>query len=84
MSENKKKFDLGIDRQVIRGTSIMGTFENGSPARVDLKDGKITRKRPLHFDWKYDAKDFNAWKFEAKGSTLTPPLKALPGPIGLL
>ena len=61
----------------------MGTKENGTPARVDVKDGKITRIRPLNYEWKYDKKDFNVWKIEARGSTFTPPMKALPGPIGL-
>jgi len=79
----KKTFDLGIEKQVIRGTSLIGNFDNGSPARVDVKEGKITRLRPLHYDWKYDPKEFNAWKIEAKGSMIGPPLKALPGPIGM-
>jgi trimethylamine-N-oxide reductase (cytochrome c) len=78
-----KKTALGIEKQVIRGTSLMGSFENGPPAIVDVKDGKITRIRPLNYEWKYDKKDFNVWKIEARGSTFSPPMKALPGPIGL-
>ena len=35
-----------------------------APCAVDVKDGKIVRVRPLHYDWKYDFKDVNPWKFE--------------------
>jgi hypothetical protein len=35
-----------------------------APCAVDVKDGKIARVRPLHYDWKYDFKDVNPWKFE--------------------
>jgi hypothetical protein len=71
----KKPIDIGIEKQVIRGTSLMGTKETGTPARVDVKDGKITRIRPLNYEWKYDSRDFNVWKIEARGSEFGPPMK---------
>jgi trimethylamine-N-oxide reductase (cytochrome c) len=59
----------------------MGGIESGTPVKVDVKDGKITRIRPLDYEWKYDKKDFNVWKIEARGSEFGPPLRSLPGPI---
>jgi trimethylamine-N-oxide reductase (cytochrome c) len=50
---------------------------------VDVKDERIVRIRPLHYDMSYDPADFNAWKLEAKGKTLEPPLRPPLGPIGL-
>ncbi|MCX8033564.1 MAG: molybdopterin-dependent oxidoreductase, partial [Thermoleophilia bacterium] len=70
-------------RQVIRGSSLMGSGDSGPPALVDVKDGRITRIRPLRYDLKYDPRDFNLWKIEARGKTFTPPLRAPLGPIGL-
>ncbi|MCX8033655.1 MAG: hypothetical protein N3B14_09805, partial [Thermoleophilia bacterium] len=38
------------DRYVIRGTGLIGPFDSGPPALVDVKDGRITRIRPLRYD----------------------------------
>ena len=50
---------------------------------VDVKDGRIVRIRPLHFDWKYDKKDFNPWRMEAHGQVLEPTMKSLMPPYAL-
>ncbi|MGB9880306.1 MAG: molybdopterin-dependent oxidoreductase, partial [Anaerolineae bacterium] len=71
------------DRWVIRGTGLIGPFDSGPPALVEVKDGRIARIRPLPYDLKYDPKDFNIWKIEARGKTFTPPLRAPLGPLGL-
>jgi len=31
---------------------------DGNASVIDVKDGKIVRIRPLHFDWKYRPEDF--------------------------
>jgi len=61
----------------------LGFGPNANSAVADIKDGKIVRVRPLHFDWKYDQKSFNPWKMEAHGKTLEPGMKALLGPYSL-
>ena len=61
----------------------MGGGDCGAPALVDVKDGTITRIRPLHYDMSYDPADFNVWKLEAKGKTLKPPMRPPLGPISL-
>ena len=73
MGTEKKKINIGSDRQVIRGSSLIGPGDSGVPTLVDVKDGRITRIRPLDYEMNYDKKDFNAWKMEAKGKTFAPP-----------
>jgi anaerobic selenocysteine-containing dehydrogenase len=50
---------------------------------VDVKDGKILRVRPFHFDWKYDKNNHRTWKLQKNGKTLEPKWKSLPGPFSL-
>jgi anaerobic selenocysteine-containing dehydrogenase len=71
------------DRQVIRGSGLIGNGDSGPPTLVDVTDGVITRIRPLHYDMSYDPRDFNAWKIEARGTTFEPPMRASVGPLGL-
>ncbi len=77
-----KKIDIGAEKQVIRGSGLIGPGDSGPPTLVDVKDGKITRIRPLDYEMNYDKKEFNAWKIEAKGKTLEPPMHGVLGPIG--
>ncbi len=83
MSSNKPEINIGADKQVIRGSGLIGSGDSGVPTLVDVKDGKITRIRPLDYEMNYDKKDFNAWKMEAKGKTFEPPMHGIVGPIGL-
>jgi molybdopterin guanine dinucleotide-containing S/N-oxide reductase-like protein len=55
----------------------------GNPAVVDVTDGKIVRIRPLHYDWKYNRKEINPWKFQRNGKILEPNWKSLPCPFSL-
>ncbi len=82
MAADKKKIDIGADKQVIRGSSLIGPADSGPPSLVDVKDGKITRIRPLDYEMSYDKKDFNIWQIEARGSTFGPPMHSVLGPIG--
>ncbi|MGD0660257.1 MAG: molybdopterin-dependent oxidoreductase, partial [Syntrophorhabdales bacterium] len=83
MGSDKKNIDIGADKQVIRGSSLIGPGDSGVPTLIDVKDGKVTRVRPLNYEMSYDKKDFNAWKIEARGKTFEPPMKGVVGPIGL-
>jgi anaerobic selenocysteine-containing dehydrogenase len=71
------------EQSFVKGLSLMGFTRDGNLSTVDVKDGKIVRIRPLHYDWKYDKKSFNAWKMEARGQTFEPGLKTMPPPFGL-
>jgi anaerobic selenocysteine-containing dehydrogenase len=70
--EVKKSFPITI---------AFGPSANSSV--VDVKNGKIVRVRPLHFDWKYDKKSFNPWRMEVRGHILESGTKSLPPPFSL-
>ena len=57
------------EKTVIKALALGGLDMGGAPCAVDVKNGKIIRVRPLHYDWKYDHKEFNPWKFERNGKT---------------
>ncbi|TET57509.1 MAG: dehydrogenase [Dehalococcoidia bacterium] len=68
----------------MRDISFCGVPENGSNASmVDVKDGKIIRIRPMHYDWKYDPKDMNPWKMESRGKIFEPSMKTLLPPYSI-
>lgn len=50
----------------------------GLPMRIDVKNGKIIRIRPLHFDEKYSLEHIQPWKINARGKTFHSHLKSLP------
>jgi trimethylamine-N-oxide reductase (cytochrome c) len=84
--EMAKKANPGIkaekEKSFIKGLSLMGGG-GGYPCTTDVKDGKIVRIRPLHYDWKYDPKQFNPWKMEVRGQVFEPGMKTLIPPFGL-
>jgi anaerobic selenocysteine-containing dehydrogenase len=61
----------------------LGFSPNANSSVADIKNGKIVRVRPLHFDWKYNKEKFNPWKMEVRGHVLEPGTKALPAPFSL-
>jgi trimethylamine-N-oxide reductase (cytochrome c) len=73
------------DRSCIKGLSFISSPSSGdaNTSVVDVKDGRIVRLRPLHFDWKYDPAAFNVWRMEARGKVLEPAMKSLVPPYAL-
>ena len=71
------------EKTVLRTIGLSGVITGGAEGMIDVKDGKIIRIRPLHYDWKYDKKHLNPWRFEKNGKTLEPTMKSLPGPFSL-
>jgi len=75
-----------VDKQdctVIKALGLGGGLGGGGSCAVDVKDAKIVRIRPFHYDWKYNPKQFNPWKFERNGKTIEPLMKTLPSPFSL-
>ncbi len=70
----------GNEKTVVKGMSGGGVTEDSNMIQVDVKDGKILRIRPFHFDWKYKREP---WKIEARGKTFTASMKALIPPFTL-
>ena len=70
------------EKTCIKSTGLIGMGECSSVAAVDVKDGKIVRVRPLHYDWKYKPEEFKPWKIKARGKVFEPRLKSMPVPFG--
>ncbi len=84
MAEDMSTTGTSGEKTLIRDISFCGVPENGSNASmVDVKDGKIVRIRPMHYDWKYKKEDLNPWKMEVRGSTFEPSMKTLIPPYSL-
>jgi len=71
------------DKTVIKSLALGGLLGGGAPCAVDVKNGKVVRVRPLHYDWKYDKKQFNPWKIHRNGKTYEPLMKSVPSPFSL-
>jgi anaerobic selenocysteine-containing dehydrogenase len=83
--ERKKKAEgkAGEEKSFLKGLSLGSFNTDGNPTVVDVKSGKIIRARPLHYNWKYDQKEINPWKIEARGQVFEPGMKALIPPFSL-
>jgi len=72
------------EESVIRGTGFMGFGREYTPARVDIKHGRILRIRPLHYDDEgFGPEYLKPWKIEIRGKVLEPPMKSLVSALGL-
>jgi anaerobic selenocysteine-containing dehydrogenase len=72
----KGKFRKDIEEEsFVKGLGLNDFGSDGNISRIDVRNGKIIRIRPLHFDWKYDRKVFNPWKMEARGQVFEPGMK---------
>jgi anaerobic selenocysteine-containing dehydrogenase len=71
------------EKSFIKGLSLNDFGNTGIPAVVDVRNGKIVRIRPLHYDWQYDKKEFNPWKIEVRGQAFDPGMKRLIPPFEL-
>jgi molybdopterin guanine dinucleotide-containing S/N-oxide reductase-like protein len=71
------------EKTVFRQLSLIGFGAGGGTCAVDVKDERIVRIRPLHYDWKYTREQINPWKFHKDGKSFEVPLKSLPGPFTL-
>jgi len=72
------------EEKVLRGTGVGNFGRDSCPVRCDVKDGKIVRLRPVHFDEEgYGADVLNPWKIEYNGKVLEPALKTLAPTCGL-
>lgn len=73
------------EESFIRGSISMGFGRDGTPSRVEVKNGKIVRIRPLRYAEEGYGKDYlNPWRLEVKGKVLEAPAeKTLIAPLGL-
>jgi molybdopterin guanine dinucleotide-containing S/N-oxide reductase-like protein len=80
---DEQRTGQGSQKTVLKALGLSGGIYGAVPCAVDVKDGKVIRIRPLHWDSRYDPAQFNPWKIEKNGKTLEPILKAAPSPWSL-
>ncbi len=68
------------EKTVVKGLSFLGVGIDANCVQVDVKNGKILRIRPFHFDWKYNVKP---WRMEARGKVFEASMKTLIPPFTL-
>lgn len=71
------------DKSVIKNLGFCGCGMPSNPARVDVKDGRVVRIRPLHYDENYTKEELNSYVLEKDGHTFEPGFKSLLPPISL-
>lgn len=73
----------GNERVVIKGLGLSGNVLGANAAAIDVKNNKIIRIRPLHYDSRYQPEEFNPWKIEVRGKVFQPTMKSLLPPHSL-
>jgi len=71
------------EKTFIKALGLCAFTIPSEPSAVDVKNGKIVRIRPLHYDWKYTREEIKPWKVKRNGKTFEPIMKALPSPLML-
>ena len=80
-SNKEKNKSIKPDKTILKGISWLGTYSGFNIAAVDIKNGKIVRIRPLHYDWKYKNGEIQPWKMEVRGKVFEPKMKTLLPPL---
>jgi molybdopterin guanine dinucleotide-containing S/N-oxide reductase-like protein len=76
--KGKQNLPRILDKTVYKSLGLMGLMGGGSPCAVDVKDGKIVRVRPLHFDSTYSREHINVPSLTRNGKIFEPSLKSMP------
>jgi trimethylamine-N-oxide reductase (cytochrome c) len=71
------------ERTFTKNLSFLGHCNGSNVARVDVKNGRIVRIRPLHYDEQYQPEEFQPWQIEARGKVYQPIMKEPVSPFGL-
>lgn len=71
------------DKSVIKCLGFCGFGMGANMSAVDVKDGRIARIRPVHFDTLYKPEDLNYWKIDVNGHVLEPGMKSCPPPLSV-
>ncbi len=69
-----------IDKMVIKSLGQCSFASHGDPSAIDVKDGKILRIRPLHYEEKYTRDEIKPWKIEKDGEIFEPLMKSVIAP----
>jgi hypothetical protein len=74
LKKGTRIFSVARTRHLLKGSAFKENepFAGSNAAMVDVKDGKIVKIRPLHFDWKYKPEDMNPCNIKARGKIFEP------------
>jgi molybdopterin guanine dinucleotide-containing S/N-oxide reductase-like protein len=82
--DNKQTEQAGTEKSYLKGIGFIASGSgDANTSVIDVRDGKIVRIKPLHFDWKYAKEKFKPWKMEARGQSFEPTMKSLVPPYSL-
>jgi molybdopterin guanine dinucleotide-containing S/N-oxide reductase-like protein len=77
MSDKKAKVKVQKSgKTVIKSLGQASFAQNSIPSAVDVRDGRILRIRPYHYDEKYTKEEVNSWKVEKDGQVIEASIKA--------
>ena len=62
--------EIKEEKSFVTGLSFLGIGKDANTSVVDVKNGRVVRIRPLHYDWKYKPEGFNPWKFKVRGKVV--------------
>lgn len=79
---DKKKSKVA-DKTVYKSMDFSGCGVTSNPCAVDVKDGRVVRVRPIHYDRYYTKEDLNYWVLDVDGHKLEAGMKSFPPPISL-
>jgi len=74
----KLKAEAEVEKRFYRSLGFCGGPFGSNLVEVYVKNGRIVRITPLHYDREYKPEEFNPWKIEVRGKTFEPPMKTLP------
>jgi trimethylamine-N-oxide reductase (cytochrome c) len=81
MVEKEKIRKEPEEKSFVKDISFCGVANGSNTSVVDVKNGRVLRIRPLHYDWKYKPEEFNPWQIKARGQVFEPSMKTLLPPI---
>lgn len=71
------------ERTFTKNLSFCAHCNGSNVARVDVKNDRIIRIKPLHYDEKYEPHEFDPWQMNARGKVFRPTMKELVSPFCL-
>ena len=71
------------EKTVVKGLCFDAVALDSNTIECDVKDGKLIRINPLHYDREYGEEELKPWKMEARGKSIGPCMKSLIPPLSL-
>jgi trimethylamine-N-oxide reductase (cytochrome c) len=72
------------EKSFIKSLGLCSHGAGANPGVIDVKNGRVTRIRPLHYDDRYKAEELKFWSMKARGKVLKPVMKSLLSPFALV